>query len=77
MIDCLKLTLLLEEFGIPFQKDYSEESWNVLIGDDYMEGIYGMERRTEHPKVTGYSGFFTRFEFSPKDGSFVKVGAWE
>ena len=29
-----------------------------------------------HERVTGYSGFYTEFEFND-DGDFISMGAWE
>jgi hypothetical protein len=67
--DLEKLTTLLGEWGVPFtveppRKDAAQviEVRNFAFDD--------------HPKVTGYSEFFTIFEFDA-EGTFLRMGAWE
>jgi hypothetical protein len=61
--DKQKLIDLLNDFGIKFR----EESRTITINVD---------RDSKDSKVSGYSGFFTEFEFD-KNGKFEDMGVWE
>ena len=50
--------------------------WEVPFTDDEDGVTVGGRGRRDSSKVTGYSGFFTTFEFSA-DGTFERMGAWE
>jgi len=64
MTDYEKLKALLTEFGVGFVVEEDEK------GEKYIEC------NCESKKVTGYSFFYTLFEFD-KDGKFIHMGAWE
>lgn len=80
MTDQDKLKALLGEWGVP----YSEEDGTFRSpgGEDVplkavtVGGAGGGMGVPESPKVDGYCGFYTRFEFG-EDGSFRVMGAWE
>lgn len=61
MTDKDKLIKLLTEFGV----EWREKEDGIKCG--------GYKDRN---KITGYSGFYTLFEFY-SDGSFMQMGAWE
>lgn len=61
MTDKEKLGALLTEFGV---------GWVHSRALDKICCYHGM------PKITGYSGFETIFEFDD-DGKFLQMGAWE
>ncbi len=66
MTDREKLVALLTEWAVPF--------WDGPIS--VLVGLQETEDSFDSPKVTGYPGFATAFEFTP-DGTFVTMGAWE
>ena len=73
MTDKDKFIALLKEFCIPFKEECVEDlsiHYEITFGYD----IYGEFERS--PKVTGYVGFFSCWEFD-EDGKFVLTGAWE
>lgn len=68
MTDKEKLIALLNEWGVPF-------SQHVVVDPDSPGQIVGVGREGSD-KVSGYSGFFTDFEFD-LEGKFQCMGAWE
>jgi len=61
MTDKEKLVQLLQEFGVGCR----EKPEGIKVGG-----------YNKYKKVSGYSGFYTLFEFD-KVGNFVRMGAWE
>lgn len=70
MTDLEKLKALLREWEVPFGEVH-EEAW---CEDPEMLAVYVGEG--DSPKISGYGGFYTRFEFD-LEGKFIKIGAWE
>lgn len=61
MTDKEKLTALLTEFGV----EWREKEDGIKCGG-----------YKQYAKVTGYSGFYTLFQFDDND-NFVQMGVWE
>lgn len=72
MTDEGKLKALLGGWGVPYY-DSGEDGAGDVQGRAVTVGGWGRE---DSPKVGGYGGFYTRFEFEA-DGSFRLMGAWE
>jgi hypothetical protein len=74
MTDKGKLIALLDEWGVP----YKQQDLPVQPGERnavvVTVGLTG--DLPDNPAVTGYSGFFTDFEFT-EEGEFLTMGAWE
>lgn len=66
MKDIDKLKQLLDSWGVPYKID---DDGDVRVGHFW-------DSARDHPKVNGYDGFFTAFEFDD-DGNFLRMGAWE
>jgi len=66
MKDIDKLKQLLDSWEVPYRIDDDDD---ILVGRFW-------DSEENHPKVNGYNGFFTAFEFDD-DGDFVRMGAWE
>jgi len=66
-----KLKALLGEWGVPYSE---EDDAGDMPGKAVTVGGWGAV--ADSPKIDGYSGFYTRFEFE-EDGSFRLMGAWE
>lgn len=62
--DLTKLKELLDSFGVEYKTNHE--------GDTTV--IHCKEGRK---KITGYSYFFTDFNFNSKSGEFISMGAWE
>jgi hypothetical protein len=62
MTDMEKLKALLDQWGVP----YTEEEKSVTV----------QRTAEDHPKISGYRWFLTRFEFT-RHGDFSAIGAWE
>jgi hypothetical protein len=73
-----ELKALLTKWEVPFSEGTDEYFQHpathaelyVGYGPDAAPGAYTC------PKIDGYSGFFTTFEFT-FEGQFIKMGAWE
>ncbi len=84
MKDIDKLKNLLADFGVLWdeEKEESEIRLDIFSGEDiYLFIDKNDDERRRYfkevqEKVTGYTGFFTRFVFN-QDGSFKEMGAWE
>lgn len=61
-----KLKNLLNEFGVMFREEIEKDIIKVKIEVEYFE----------HPKVTGWFGFCTDYEFDTK-GNFIKIRIFE
>ena len=64
MTDYEKLKALLTEFGVGFKEV------------EHGSGARSIECHCEDSKITGYSCFYTSFEFN-NEGKFIEMGAWE
>lgn len=74
MTDKEKLLALLSEWGVPYKQEDIPSQPEERGERAVIIGLTGDFPETD--KVTGYTGFFTSFEFS-LDGEFVRMGAWE
>jgi len=68
MTDLERLMDLLHDWGVPFERHPRREGGTSLAVEN--------PSPDKHPKVTGYVGFVTEFEFDEHE-TFVKMGAWE
>ena len=73
MTDYEKTKAFLDDLGI--EHEVNDRVMTKWVGAEKTERI-NITLYEGGEKVTGYSGFFTTFLFTP-DGKFVEVGAWE
>jgi hypothetical protein len=72
--DRQKLTALLSEWGVPYvQEDIPSQPGERSVVCVRVGRVADLP---DSATVTGYSGFFTDFEFGT-EGEFVRMGAWE
>lgn len=74
MSDLDKVKALLTEFGVPFTLD-TEAFQKSETGASTRQSIM-VTNNHNCEKITGYSRFFTTFEFD-ESGKFICMGAWE
>lgn len=66
MSDLERLKALLDDWDVPYKEDGTPAGTEIYVG--------GFS--SDSPKVDGYLGFYTRFEFTA-EGVFRLMGAWE
>ena len=69
MSDLERLKALLDDWDVPYKEDGEQDGTGITVGG-FGQTLGG------NPKVDGYIGFYTRFEFT-RDGVFRLMGAWE
>jgi hypothetical protein len=68
--DQQKLTDLLTGWDVHYEVHQKKDGNTAVFVLDSLND----DNQTD--KVTGYTGFFTKYVFSP-DGTFIEMGAWE
>jgi len=80
MTDYEKLKSLLKDFGVKYEEEIDTEiieySTDKILCDKGKSIIVNEMNNDYNGKVTGYSMFFTTFDFT-EEGKFIQMGAWE